>query len=91
MAYNLSQIMTTAWQYFKANPRRVSFAGALKRAWAIAKYMAVKAKAVNVKIEAIDKQIFSLTMKDMWSRRDYELDRRLHDERYSLMNEIQAA
>ena len=90
MTYNLKSIMTTAWQYFKANPRRVSFAGALKRAWAIAKYIAAKAKAIQAKIEELDKRIFSLAMQDMWSRSDYDLDRWLHDERYSLMNEIQA-
>jgi hypothetical protein len=91
MTYNLKSIMTTAWAYFKANRRHVSFACALKRAWAIAKYMAAKARAIQAKIDELDKRIFSLAMKDMWSQGDYDLDRRLHAERYGLMNEIQAA
>ena len=91
MTYNLSTIMTTAWTYFKSNRNRVSFASALKRAWAIAKFMANKAKAIQAKIEAIDGKIFMLAMKDMWGRGDYELDRRLNAERCRLMVEMQAA
>ena len=75
MTYNLSQIMTTAWTYFKTNINRVSFGSALKRAWIIAKYVAAKAKAIQVKIEELDKAIFMLAMKDMWGQGDYELDR----------------
>ena len=83
--FNLSTIMTTAWTYFKANANRVSFASALRRAWAIAKYMADKAKAIQAKVEAIDKQIILLAMKDRWNSDDFDLDRRLNAERHTLL------
>ena len=81
--FNLSTIMTTAWTYFNANANRVSFASALRRAWVIAKYMAAKAKAIQAKVEAIDSQIFSLAMKDMWNQDDYTRDRKLNAQKYT--------